>query len=459
LTEQNDDISKYAAGIKFSAAMNTAMIVLLDRNDNQIVKRETLSCSHQLSEVSAWLAENTADVGASLAAGLDSSQVRFLDIRIPAVTEAQLLPLLRTQAEAMLPLSADQMGLAWQAEQDKQGLHCNTAVIRRKLLQPLLDQPTPIRHITPDAVGLAAVWNRGKDGPAQCILLLRRSHDFLVAMVNDGHLQRSAVIDAEAEDLQNASPTGLLLQDIQTELESLQAEYRKKVPVFLLAEASSDVFLKSLRDQIQDIGWDSKIVPLSQVCNKDCQIEAIEAYGLALTAATEQVDYDFQRAEAIQRPNEDRTTVAAQVRKVVALTVLLLAAALGTSYWNAKHEVTLLREVMATENDGLSVQQVLDAQSYRETVARARPDMTGLFERIHKCKGDILLDTFEFEKGKPVKINATAKGYDGAYAFQKKLETENKNVITGVRLLEPRLDQKSNQVRFMITFHYRNFSK
>jgi len=165
------------------------------------------------------------------------------------------------------------------------------------------------------------------------------------------------------------------------------------------------------------------------------------------------------RAELMQRPDEDRNAATAVFYKTVAFTVLLLALALGASYWSVKHEVKLLREVIATENEGRTVQQVLTEQSYRETVARARPDMTDLFERIEKCKGKILLDTFEFEKGKPVKITATAQSYDAAYEFQKKLETENKNIITLARLLDPRMDQKNNKVQFTLTFHYRNFSQ
>ena len=43
--------------------------------------------------------------------------------------------------------------------------------------------------------------------------------------------------------------------------------------------------------------------------------------------------------------------------------------------------------------------------------------------------------------------------------FQKELEAQNTNVITKVRLLEPRLDQKGEKVKFTIIFHYRNFSK
>ena len=279
-------------------------------------------------------------------------------------------------------------------------------------------------------------------------------------MINRGHLQCSAAIDAEGADIHDGIPAGLLLQDIQTELETMQAECGDGVPVFVLTENAADTFLEHLCTQIQDNGWKCEMTLSQDLLTPDCNIDAIEAFGLALTAvAGGQSDYDFQKAETMDRSDARGTNPASRLYKAAAVTVLLLALALGASYWNAKHEVKLLRKVMATENDSLTVQQVLTEQSYRETVARARPDIRDLFERIDKCRGSILLDTFEFEKGKPVKITATARSYDAAYEFQKKLEAENKNVITAARLLEPRLDQKSNKVSFTITFHYRNFSK
>ena len=461
MTEQTDIMTQYAAGVKLSAAMKTATIVLLEQAGGNVVKCETLNCSARLNEVSDWLDENTGAADVSMVVGVDSSQVRFLDIRIPDVAESQQMLLLRTQAEAILPLSADEMTMAWRAEEDTQGLLCKTAVIRRQLIQPLMDQPFEKLNITPEAVGLAAAWaRRTNHGAHACILLLRREHDFLAVSQKAGRLLHSTVIDAGGDDIHTSAPSGLLLQDIQTELETMQGEYPEKMPVSVLTDAEPDTFLTYLCNQIQGAGWDCETVSCNEFSHPACGIDAVEAFGLALAATdAEQIDFDFCRAELMQRPDEDRNAATAVFYKTVAFTVLLLALALGASYWSVKHEVKLLREVIATENEGRTVQQVLTEQSYRETVARARPDMTDLFERIEKCKGKILLDTFEFEKGKPVKITATAQSYDAAYEFQKKLETENKNIITLARLLDPRMDQKNNKVQFTLTFHYRNFSQ
>ena len=161
----------------------------------------------------------------------------------------------------------------------------------------------------------------------------------------------------------------------------------------------------------------------------------------------------------MDQPEQANANAGTQFRKMIAITMALLVLALGTSYWKVKKDVKLLDKVMLASYEGLTVQQVLREQSYRETIAQTRPDIMDLFERVQKCQGSIILDTFEFEKGRPVKIIAAAPGYDAAYQFQKKLEEQNKNIIKTVRLLDLRMDAKGQAVRFTVTFDYRNFSK
>ena len=463
MTQSNDLTVKYAAGVKLSATMNMATIVLLQGSaaDAKVAGCETLACSNSLREVWDWLDGQIAGAGVTVVAGVDSSMLRFLDIRIPAVDPAQRYRLIQTQAEAMLPLSADQMTLAWRTEQGSQGLLCRTVAGRKGLLQPVLAESERVHTVTPEAVGLAAVWKRfGRTAEQQCILLHRREHDFLVALLQDGHLLRSTVVDAEGTDLQNGLPAGLLLQDILTEIESMEAGCEQKLPLFILSESAQDDFLEGLSSQIQAGGWKTEIAFLEDFSGQHCGVESLEAFGLALTAATAgQVDYDFRKAEAMDRPKGTPLNAGTQLRNAIAITIALLAVALGVSYWGAKRDVKLLGRVIAASHDDLTVQQVLDKQAYREMVARARPDFLDMADRIQKCQGGVLLNTLEFEKGKPVKITATAGSYDAAYQFQKELESQNKNVITKARILEPRLDQQGKKVSFSLTFDYRNFSK
>ena len=461
---QSDDITvKYAAGVKLSATMNAATIVLLQGAgaDIEVAGCETLACSNNLREVWKWIDKQTDGGTVTVVAGVDSSILRFLDIRIPAVDQKQQYPLIQTQAEAVLPLSADQMVLAWRTEPDSQGLLCRTVAARKELLQPVLAKSERNQAAIPEAVGLATAWKRfGRDAEQPCILLHRRESDFLLAMLQDGHLRRSTVIDADGADLRDDLPAGLLVQDILAEIEAVEAGCEQKLPLFILSENAQDDFLDSLYMQIQGAGWNTEIAFLEDFSKWDCGVEALEAFGLALTAiTTEPVDYDFRQAEILDRPDETGANAATQLRKAIAITIALLAVGLGISYWGIKKDVKMLHQMMTVSHDDLTVQQVLGEQAYRETVARARPDIMDLFQRIQTCRGKTLLDTIEFEKGKPTKITATADSYDAAYQFQKELEAQNKNVITKSRLLEPRLDQKTKKVKFTITFHYRNFSQ
>jgi hypothetical protein len=456
------DTKQYTAGIKLSKSNKTASVVLLEwtGQDSSIVGYKTLTCSNNLQEVIDWLEQHLNGADVEVAAGVDSSSLRYLNIQIPVVDEKQRHGLLKTQAEAKLPLSADQMSLAWQTHQNGRGLHCRTAVIRKQLLQSILSQSDRIGTICPEAVGLAAVWKRySRSGHQRGILLYRREKDILSAFVQDGHIQSSSVIDADGADLRDGSPAGLLMHDIQAELEIIESETREKMPVVILSETPADEFLSQLCAHIQDGGRTCEIEYLQDVQNS-ASVTEMEALGLALEAkAGAPIDFDFRAVEQIGQSAQEDTKAGLGLRKAILITLALLILVLASSYWKTKKDVALMDKVMSSSHEDLTVQQVLDEQSYRETIARARPDLIDLFTRIQKCQKNILLDTLEFEKGKPVKLTATAQSYDAAFEFQKELEAQNKNVIKSAQLLEPRKDAKGEKVRFTLTFQYLNFSK
>ena len=109
-----------------------------------------------------------------------------------------------------------------------------------------------------------------------------------------------------------------------------------------------------------------------------------------------------------------------------------------------------------TTND-ISAEQILKQQQFRESIARARPDMKDLWEKIQVSQEGVLLDSFEFEKGKPIKITAKGGKYDSVYKFQKTLESQNG--ISDVKLMEPRYNEKEKKTYFTMTFKYKHFSK
>ncbi|MHC5191870.1 MAG: hypothetical protein ACYSOP_06780 [Planctomycetota bacterium] len=462
MTQSNNIQANYTAGIKMSPKTDAATVVLLQGRDEDIrvVGCQTMACSGRLTEIRDWLKKQAGGAPVTAAAGVDSSVLRFLDMQLPSVDPAMQYPLIQTQAEAMLPLSSDQTLLAWRTEENAQGLLCRTAAVRKELLRGVLAQSEWIATIAPDAVGLAAAWNHLTHQKQECcFLMLPREHDFLVALLQDGRLLCSAVIDAGEADFQDQTPAELLLQDISTELDAMQTHCEQSPPLLILSENKQDDFLRTLCSRILDRGRQAEIVQLKNHSEQFCKIEATEALGLALAAAGDKpVDYDFRQAEALNQPQQSAGNTNTWLRNAIAVTVALMVAALAASYWSMKKDVKLLGEVIAAKHEDLTVQQVLSEQAYREKVARARPDLADLIDRIQQARGDILLDTLEFEKGKPVKISAVANSYDSAYTMQKNLESQNKGVISKVLLVQPRLDQKG-KVNFSITFHYRNFSQ
>lgn len=454
---------KYTAGIKLSKSYKTAAVVLLSWTGQSfdIVDSELLTCSSRLQEIPDWLEKHLKGADAVTAAGIDSSTLRYLSIQIPHVAESQRQGILKTQAEAVLPLSADQMALAWRSIPNAQGLQCQIVAARQSQLSPLVSRQDHIQVICPEAVGLVSVWKRCGDVSHQrCILLYRREQDILAVSIENGHLQYSTVIDADGADLYNTPPADLLLYDIQAELEAIQSESQEKVPVVILLEGRDDEFSKLLCSRIKDAGWTCGAERLKEIPKLDTGSGSIEAFGLALAVnADSPSDFDFRAAERVDAPNRKDGKRRRHVQKAIAITLALVLLVWATSYWKIKKDVKLMNRVIASVHEGLTVQEVLKEQAYRETIARARPDMMDLLTRIQKSQKGILLDSFEFEKGKPVKITATANSYDAAYQFQKELESQNTDVIKAVQLLEPRMDSKGQKVNFTLTLHYLNFSK
>jgi hypothetical protein len=135
---------------------------------------------------------------------------------------------------------------------------------------------------------------------------------------------------------------------------------------------------------------------------------------------------------------------------------VLAVLSLAVGYWSLLLETQQLRRELEVQVDGVKAQTILQQQAYQEAVARARVDMIALLEAIQDSRDGILLDSIEFEQGKPVKLVAVAGGYEQVYGFQKRLE--DKDGVNQVRLIDPRLDERTRQVRFTLQFHYQHFT-
>lgn len=390
--------------------------------------------------------------------GMDSAQVRFLQVALPAVEQEAVEELLTMQIESRLPLPSSQVSWVWSSQSGLDGLHCSIAAVKKDFLAqsaPVLDGQIVC---TLDAAGLAALWkaafgNRG----GRNVLLWKRPKDFLLTAVQDGRLIHACVIDAESVDGEILPE--YCMQDLLDVLDSIGSG--REEPLFLIAP--QDAFISAVKNRLDQAGRKAVIRPpaeLKQALPELLQMDEhfLPAAGLAMAGLMpDSIEYDFAHITA--QPSRQARTAAASVRlrKAAAVTAGLMAVCLSVFFWMMKKETEIMQKALSVSYDKLTAEEVLQQQAFREAVALARPDLLDVFEKIQNSRQGVTLDSFEYEKGKPIRITATGPGYEAVYAFQRQIESQNG--ISQVRLLDPRLNEREKTVQFTLTFYYKHFSQ
>ena len=93
--------------------------------------------------------------------GFNSTGVAFYRISVPSVGEQETASMVRLQAETRLPLPAEQMEIAWRADQMRNGqVGCIVAAARKKPLENFVEN---VRNFEPtkillDCEGVTKAW-------------------------------------------------------------------------------------------------------------------------------------------------------------------------------------------------------------------------------------------------------------------------------------------------------------
>ncbi|MHC4553463.1 MAG: type IV pilus biogenesis protein PilM [Planctomycetota bacterium] len=401
-----------------------------------------------------------AGVEVPVVVGVDSAQVRFVDVSLPPVDESQMESLLKVQVETKLPMPVEQMSLAWSQKPGAEGIDCTVAATKAEWVNASMVLPAELTHCTIAAQGLVEIWKRASVGQSRCVLLEQQESRFLMALVCDGRMQSSLVIDAEMGDDTDQVLGELVVQDILQALDGLSIEQGRPSVVILSESAAQS---QALKIRLEECGWDAELCSpdeiLSQVlAGGEPAVSDLKATGLALLGfSPEQIEYDFSKAIKAETQRRQVQAGALNLRNAIAITLGLVVLSMAFSYWAMKKDVSRMQAVLTEKTDELSAEQILKEQQFRESIARARPDMQDLWEKIQLSQEGVLLDSFEFEKGKPIKITAKGGKYDSVYKFQKTLESQSG--ISEVKLIEPRYNEKEKKTYFTMTFKYKHFSK
>ena len=410
--------------------------------------------------------------------GFDSTGVAFYRIDAPAVGEDQIESLVRMQAEAMLPLPAEQMEIAWRQGAARNGkVPITIAAARKELLQALVDS---VRSFEParillDCEAIVTAWRAAFSQSKQDALVVSLSgRSTQLCLVEGGHLSNAVVLDIGLEDYLQTSVnppggadlfdqsgvTDRLSQDIRSVLESSGYSEQTHLPVLVLSDGGEAI--ESIVSCLRSAGFDAGVaLPEAGVLRSHSGFSPAQVYeyrlpiGLALMAIERPAD-GLNLFENLYEPTGTK-------RKDYGLHSLKIAGAIAA----------VLLTVLAIVSYGLDVatekrlsqltaeagfKELVQRQTLLKTVAQQRPDLLQLLSDV--SSGDsrgITLDSFYFKKGQPITISGQVQDNDQLYDFQKSLLS--KKGVTDVNIQNTSRDSKTKRLKFTMTFHYKTFTK
>ena len=400
--------------------------------------------------------------------GLDAASVAFYRIEVPPVPDSQLDPIVRMQAESLLPLPLEQMQLAWRADKEVNGTRsCSLVAARTDQLSSFARNVTDqVSHVLLDAEAVVRAWLDLFNGTVEKTVLLNfRDNDCQVLLVENGTLSHSVTLDF---GLDANADYELFVHDLRNALELFSADGGEQPPVLVIS-ADDDQKREGLISYLISAGIDAKpTVPSLQLLHYgkpdgdvigssgvgsvagDDICEYIEPIGLALMT----LDPDGDRLNLFEglldkSDDDSKNKVTRLIKWACLLTVVTAVIFLMVA--KAVDKASL------EELSSVEVSILIEQQKTKQLIASRRPDILGLITMIGECASEgMMLDSFDYKNGK-VDIASFAKSREQIYEFEKKLNS--KKDISNVTIISPTYDEKKKRVNFKMQFDYKNFSK
>jgi hypothetical protein len=403
--------------------------------------------------------------------GLDSTGVSFYRVNAPAVGEHETAAIVRMQAEALLPLPADQIEVAWRTRPSTNGnVHVTVAAARKEYLQRFAGS---VQDFQPDRIllsceGMAQAWQSlFADGDRQGLVVSIGADNTQICLVQDGLVTQAAVLDTGMADLARAGDseepagvTGRFAQDMRVVLASFGWEESSAWPVLVLSDGSEA--LARIVESLRAAGLPAKAAtPEARGLRLPPGFELRDLYeyrvpfGLALAAletpaTTLDLFTHIREARAQQKAKANWYSLAL----AGGVAVVMLLALLVT--WRSV-DIALARRLNSQVTDP-NFEAARQHQTLLKTVARHRADLLQLLADLNPGASDgILLDSIHFKKGQPVSISGQAGNAEQMYKYQAGLRQQK--AMTDVQISNAASDPKTKKIKFTMTFHYKNFTK
>jgi len=414
--------------------------------------------------------------------GFDSAGVAFYRIGVPVVKEEEIAAMVRLQAEARLPLPAEQMELAWRADKGQDGQMAVTiAAARREHLQGFVEDVRGFRpaKILLDYEGIVKAWRAFFSGnERRAVVVSIGSRNTQVCLAEHGRLVNAVSLDTGMKDFSAVQEDSIgeqglaeqtetaerFAQDMRSVLELFGYAEPAELPVFVLSDGSG--MIESIVSCLESAGLNvAAALPEIKKLRAQMELGAEDIYeyrvpiGLALMALEARAE-ELNIFERLYNPAGEakKKHWLYSPKAACAIVAVMLAALVIVSYAVDAASSNAIKKRLSASASGTNMNQLMQRQKLIKTVAQERPDLLQLLNEINtKDSGGIMLDSFHFKKGKPVTISGQAPGTDQLYKFQATLL--DKKGITNVIIQNTSKDAKGGKLKFTMTFHYKSFSK
>jgi hypothetical protein len=423
-------------------------------------------------EVSSAESERAIQTNEPVIIVAESRGLVFYRIDIPPVRDGQVDSVVKMQAEALLPLPADEMQLCWRVDKaagGKRGVTIAAGKTEGLRAYAGAARRFGASKILLDYEGMVKAWVELFSGTYEKTVLINIAESGTgVIFADNGRLSCAVTLDVGHENLSGRADwrntAELFVHDLRNALELFELSPEEDAKVVVLSE---DVRThKRLISYIKEAGINaSAVAPRPRAMKSSEEIspkDAIEYIG-PIGAAMLALDPEPVKLNLFEDLYSASGTgrAAGSLKRPCVITVAMAVLFVLVSYAVDKASLAQLRKHIysASGNPGATnAAALIEQQQMRKTVAVQRPDMLDLLGKIRESGPDgVVLDTITFKKRQAVTVGGSCKSYDQLYEFQKKLGEQSG--IKEVRIQSSAVDKKKEKVGFKMTFHYKNFTR
>ena len=400
------------------------------------------------------LAEIEPEERKPVVAGYDSAGTAFSRVNIPEVEDKELESMVKLQAESRLPLPANQMEIAWRADNERQGqIAITIAAARRQQVQSFVDKVSEFKptNIFLDCEGIVKAWKEFFAGNAQNAVIINPDlRNTQICLTKKGQLINAVSLDMGIEDfirtdsVEQAENIERFVQDTISIVDLFGIEKSDKLQVFILSDGSD-----TYNDLVTSLKYEGLNATISKPDTKKfnakskLSVEDIFEYrlqfGLALMVI-EATEKELNLFKNIYKPygeeKEKHWLYSPKIAGAIAAAVLVIF--LGVVYAIEVTKPNKMNSIIKEVAPDADIKKLVEKQLVLQAVQRERIDILKLISQLSAeqtsnngniadrrrgpmSNGRIQLESLDFRKGRNIAITGQASDQETLYLFEEKL--------------------------------------